>query len=197
MNHTSPAITTLQQRLLTSVAFLREWVRSPRAIGMVCPSGTELARAMAERIPKNSTGLVIEIGAGTGTVTRELVRTGIAPQRLLIIERAPGMAKLLHHRFPSLAIVQGDAAELPDYLPPASTVDCIVSSLPLISLPAEVRQKILNAMKVSLRSGGTLIQYTYSWSGSNHFFRDSFRLVDSQRIWHNVPPARVFRFVRL
>lgn len=197
MNNTAPTIRTLHQTILASTAFVREWLRSPRSIGMVCPSGTELARAMAEPVPLHSQGIVVEIGAGTGTVTRELIRAGVDNQRLLVLERAPAMANLLKKRFPTLSIIQGDAANLQAYLPRGAQVDCIVSSLPLISLPADIRQAILAAMSATLAPGGRLVQYTYSWRGTNRLFRENFRCVGSRRIWHNVPPAQVFWFEKI
>ena len=151
---------------------------------------------MAASIPAQLDGLVVELGAGTGTVTRELLHTGIEPHNLLVIEKAPTMAQILRQRFPQLSIVQGDATHLRELLPPSRRADCIVSSLPLISLGKEVRESIIQAMHESLRDGGILIQYTYSWSSSNPALNCKFQLVDSRRIWDNVPPARIFRFLR-
>ena len=161
-------------------------------------------------------GLVVELGAGTGTVTQELLRTGISPHNLLIIEKAPTMIQVLHQRFPQLNIIQGDASDLCQLLPQERRADYIISSLPLISLGKTVREAIILAMHDALRSstvfwhcscpilamhdalreGGILVQYTYSWGSSNPSLMDKFQLIDSRRIWDNVPPAQVFRFMR-
>lgn len=192
----SPALRSLRQTLSTSMVFIREWVRSPRSMGMVCPSSTSLARAMAVGVPKDRGGLVVELGAGTGKVTLELLRRGVNPRNLVVVEQSSRMVQLLRRRFPTLTIVQGDASSLSTYLPKGRQVDCIVSSLPLISLKEDVRTALIEEMYTSLADGGVLIQYTYSWSGSNGFLKNTFRFVDSRKVWNNVPPARVFRFVR-
>ncbi|MEG1610614.1 MAG: methyltransferase, partial [Bilophila sp.] len=102
----------------------------------------------------------------------------------------------LRRRFPMVRIVQGDASNLSAYLPKDEQVDCIVSSLPLISLKEHTRTALIKEMYTSLDDGGMLIQYTYSWRDSNRFLKNTFRFMDSRKVWNNVPPARVFRFVR-
>ena len=83
-----PAFRSFRQWMDTSSAFVRAWVRSPRSVGMVCPSGMPLARSMAAFAPRKGDGLVVELGAGTGTVTRQLLDAGIAPRRLVVVEQS-------------------------------------------------------------------------------------------------------------
>ena len=187
---------TIRRSPHTSAAFIREWMRSPRTMGMVCPSSASLSQAMAASISPEMNGLVVELGAGTGTVTQEILRTGISPHNLLIIEKAPAMIQVLHQRFPQLNIIQGDASDLCQLLPRERRADYIISSLPLISLGKTVREAIILAIHDALREGGILVQYTYSWGSSNPSLMDKFQLIDSRRIWDNVPPAQVFRFMR-
>lgn len=194
MSVSLPDFESLRQWVDASSAFVKAWVRSPRRVGMVCPSGTLLARSMAAYAPRKGDGLVVELGAGTGTVTRQLLDVGIAPQRLLIIDQSPAMAALLRNRFPHLNVLEADAERLGDFLPPDRRVDCIVSSLPLLSLNEHVRAQIVRSMHDALDEGGLLIQYTYSWRRANPFLSDGFRCVGSRQVWHNVPPARIFRF---
>ena len=144
---------------------------------MVCPSGMPLARSMAAFAPRKGDGLVVELGAGTGTVTRQLLDAGIAPRRLVVVEQSPVMVSLLRERFPQLAILEADARWL-------------------LSLNERVRNQIISAMFEVLHEGGLLIQYTYSWRKANAFLKDGFRCIGSSQVWHNVPPARIFRFRR-
>ena len=161
---------------------------------MVCPSGARLARSMAAFVPRKGDGLIVELGAGTGTVTRQLLDAGIAPRRLIAVDQSPDMVRLLRERFPQITVLEADARWIGSYLPAGREVDCIVSSLPLLSLNGPVRSQIIRAMSCALRDGGLLVQYTYSWRRANAFLKDGFRCIGSRQVWHNVPPARVFRF---
>ena len=80
--------------------FAAELVRHPRTVGAICPSGAQLAASMAACIPDGE-GLVIEIGAGTGAVTRAILARGVAPSRLLVLERSPEFSSLPLMNFPS------------------------------------------------------------------------------------------------
>ena len=100
---------------------------------------------------------------GTGQVTRALLEAGISAERLVLIEREPELAAFLHRHFPEPCIVEGDAARLPDLLQERrlGAPAAIVSSLPLLSLPAEVVNGIVGGVFESLPAGGALVQFTY------------------------------------
>lgn len=195
--HALNALRPARDKFLASLVFIREWARAPRSIGQICPSGTALARRMAACVPlpapagpDGRSELVVELGAGTGTVTQELLRQGVHPCRLLVLERAEGMVELLRRRFPGLRIVHGDAAELGRYIPPRVRVTAIVSSLPLVSLPNPTRRGVIAGLHAVL-GDGLLIQYTYSWARDFILMREGFRCEASRRVWLNLPPARV------
>lgn len=170
--------------------FAREWLSSPRKTGAVCPSGSALAEAMAKGVPAG-TGLVVELGAGTGAVTAALLRRGIAPERIIAVEQSAALANLLRRRFPQITVLHGDAAALSQLLP-AKRVDCIVSSIPLVSLPKPVCRAIVKEMKKVLQ-GGPLVQFTYLWGGS-YLKNSGLTCVNSSVVLRNIPPARVMTF---
>ncbi|HMO66117.1 MAG TPA: hypothetical protein PKE47_12990, partial [Verrucomicrobiota bacterium] len=94
-------------------------------------------------------------------VTGALLHRGVAPQRLMVIEQAPNLARLLRERFPHAHVVGGDAAHLRTHLrrwQPRSRarVAHIVSSLPLRSLAPETAAAILTQVGgVLTEHGGT------------------------------------------
>ncbi len=71
--------------------FLKSLVATPRLTGAVAPSGRALARAMAAAVGSPSRGLVIELGPGTGPVTRSLIEAGLPPSRLVLVEYDRGV----------------------------------------------------------------------------------------------------------
>ena len=187
--------------------FLKRWLRRPFAMGAVVPSGPLLARAMAETTLaclEGRMGHIIELGAGTGEVTKALLAAGIPPQRLALIERDPELASFLRRNFansqiPGPQIIEGDAALLPDLLVAngVERVAAVVSSLPLLSLPAEVVNHIVSGVFEALPTGAAMVQFTYGPKAPVPYAqRDRLRLrgVRGRRIWRNVPPAVVWTF---
>lgn len=184
--------------------FLKRWLRRPFAIGAVVPSGRWLADAMARATLASlgrRGGAVIELGAGTGEVTRALLANGLPAERLVLVERDPEFATFLRRHFHGPRTVEGDAARLPRLLEEhgIAPVATVVSSLPLLSLPADVVHGIVTGVFEALPRGGALIQFTYGPTPPvPRALRQHFRLIGEHgpRIWRNVPPAVVWTFRR-
>jgi len=178
--------------------FTREIWANPRAMGAACPSAPALASCMASRVPLDRDGLVVELGGGTGAVTAALLKHGVPPWKLVVIERSPTLVNHLRRRFPQLRVVQGDAAQLAQLLSHDRSrgVGGIVSSLPLRSLPPAVTRAIGHQFETLLDAGGLLVQYTYDLRGTQPGLLPYFRRRSSKIIWSNLPPARVEVFER-
>lgn len=168
------------------------------------PSGPWLTRAMARSAVAalaGRSGHVIELGAGTGEVTRALLAAGIPASRLALVERDPEMAGFLRRHIPGAKIIEGDAARLPQLLAAngVGEVAVVVSGLPLLSLPAEVVRGIVEGVFQLLPAGGVMVQFTYGPAAPvPKALREGLGLagIRSRRIWRNVPPAVVWTFSR-
>jgi phosphatidylethanolamine/phosphatidyl-N-methylethanolamine N-methyltransferase len=184
--------------------FLKRGLRRPLAMGAVVPSGRLLAEAMAETtkaVLAGRPGHVVELGAGTGEVTKALLAAGLAPERLALVERDPELARFLRGHFPGPRIIEGDAARLPRLLADheVTPVAAIVSSLPLLSLPAGIVQSIVGGVFEALPRGAALVQFTYGPTPPvPRAVRERLHLdgAHGKRIWRNVPPAVVWTFTR-
>jgi phosphatidylethanolamine/phosphatidyl-N-methylethanolamine N-methyltransferase len=184
--------------------FLKRWLRHPLSMGAVMPSGRPLGEAMARATMAAAAGRdghVIELGAGTGHVTRALLAAGIPADRLALVEREPELASFLRRHFAGPRILEGDAARLPRLLGAhgLTKVAAVVSSLPLLSLPAEVVNGIVQGVFEILPGGAALVQFTYGPSPPvPRGLRERLHLQGSHgpRIWRNVPPAVVWTFTR-
>lgn len=143
--------------------FLSAWLRNPIQIGALLPSGSGLARAMAAQVVPGQ-GTVVELGTGTGVITRALLARGLAAERLVLVEKDPLLFAGLERRFPNVAGVCGDAARLKKLLSRAGVGCCstLVSSLPLLSMHCLTRLRVLSQIFGVLDSCGTLVQFTYS-----------------------------------
>lgn len=152
---------------------------------------------MASRVSAASSP-VLEIGAGTGAITRALLEGAVHPERLFVIERDPELAAFLKHQFPGVHVRCSDAINsrrfLSDHAVPY--VQTVVSSLPLRNLsPAEMADNV-DAMLNSLAQGGQLIQYTYAGRCPIPARRFGLEAECLGRVWQNLPPASVWRFVK-
>jgi phosphatidylethanolamine/phosphatidyl-N-methylethanolamine N-methyltransferase len=185
-------------RLDDDVRFIRSWIERPLSIGAVKPSSKALARTMARYVDPRSDGPIIELGPGTGPVTAALIEAGIAPSRLVLVEFNPTFCRLLHARYPEATLVQGDAYSLRRLLEsrlpqPAAAV---VSGLPLVTKPIETRLRVLREAFDLMRPGAPFVQFTYSVVSPLPKRLGGFSAEASERIWMNLPPARVWVYRR-
>ena len=140
--------------------FLRSWIEAPLAVGAVAPSGRPLARLMTRDLKPGQR--VVELGPGTGTVTREILAQGIAPGDLYLIERCRGFAEMLERAFPGSNVLSGDATEpQPALAALAGRIDLILSGLPLTLFSRAQKARLLTQCRTLLGEQGALIQFTY------------------------------------
>ena len=181
-------------RLDDEVRFLRSWIEKPLHMGAVMPSGRVLARTMAQYVDIKSTGPVVELGPGTGAITNALIERGVDQKRLVLVEYNPSFCALLRDRYPLAKVVQGDAYTLRDSLrnvlsAPASAV---VSGLPLVTKPMLTRLKLVREAFAALAPGAPFVQFTYSVAPPIPKSLPGVSTEASERIWMNLPPARVW-----
>ena len=92
--------------------FFAQWLRNPRQVAAVTPSGSELVAAILDELPEG-TRRVIELGGGTGAITRALLASGIPEVELLVVALNASLQAQLQAQFPRARVVLGDAADLP------------------------------------------------------------------------------------
>ncbi|MCJ2083111.1 class I SAM-dependent methyltransferase [Methylobacterium sp. J-090] len=180
--------------------FLRSWFERPLVTGSVTPSGKMLARTMASYVDPRMAGPVIELGPGTGPVTEALIRRGIEQERLILVEYNSDFCRLLRTRFPRANVVQGDAYDI------AATLGALVqekaaatvSSLPLFTKPLEQRLGLLNAVHAMMHPGAPFVQFTYAVVPPipERCDAGTYTASRSNRVWLNLPPARVWAYRR-
>ena len=169
-------------------SFYKALLKNPRAIGAVTPSSPRLAHTLATFIPPGLTGLVVELGAGTGVITQAILNTGIPANRVIAIESSPYLAKTLTKRFPEVKVINKNACQLTTVLEGLSPdIDILISSLPLFSLPESSRQKIIHEIEALLKPNSYYIQYSYRKSLFDSNPR--FKKIASKKVWFNFPPA--------
>ena len=104
--------------------WFRNYLNHPLQLGALFPSGATLSKLMVQHIQPRNSGHVLELGAGTGSFTKALVRKGIAPEKLIIIEQSPEFVALLKSNFPACTIVEGDARNVVEILNSLGIEEC-------------------------------------------------------------------------
>lgn len=139
---------------MESLRFARQFLRHPKQLGTCFQSGKVLARKMAEEV--NGCRQVVEFGAGTGPVTREILRRLPENGRLTSFEINPDLCRYLGRIGDSrLRVVNDDAAHCEQYV---EHPDCVVSGLPLTLFNKEAKDEIL---AIASRAGQYVqLQYT-------------------------------------
>jgi phospholipid N-methyltransferase len=177
------------------------WLRDPFRIGAAIPSGKALARAMVAQIDKKKPGTIVELGGGTGVFTCQLLASGIKPKDLLVIEKTPELHALLTRTFPQLHITLGDAQDIRHHAAKAglTRVKAVISGLPLVSMSAPIRERILDESLTLTGPEGIFVQFTYtigspvSLAVMQKLGITGWRVT---RAWLNLPPAAVWVYRR-
>ncbi len=181
-------------RLDDEMRFIRSWFEKPLTMGAISPSGKLLARTMASYVDPSIPGPVIELGPGTGPVTEALVEQGVDPSRLVLVEFNPDFCRLLRTRYPDATVIRGDAYSLRRMLgsmleQPAAA---IVSGLPLVTKPLKTRVRLIREAFRLMQPNAPFVQFTYAVMPPIPKALVGVSTEASERIWMNVPPARVW-----
>jgi len=183
-----------------SKLLLKLWLKNPTQIGTVAPSSPELASAMARHIPpngKDGSGYVVELGGGTGPVTRAILDAGVPADRLIVVERDPLLHKHLVERYPNVRILLGDAMHLQQLLrrEGVTPVRAIVSGLPLLVMKKAVQHRIGAQIFAVLEPEAPMIQFTYGlFSPLKNRRRLGVSGKVEDRVLQNLPPASVWLY---
>ncbi len=184
-----------------ALEFLAQWVRRPAAVGAILPSGRSLAHAMARQIDMAKPGLVLELGGGTGTITKACIEIGVNPRDIVVLEKASSFCSMIRARFPDVRVIRGDARRLETLMRVRGIgpFKAVLSGLPLLSIPEQQRNEILAQAFNVLAQDGVFVQFTYGpLSPVPRAIAQSLKLVKDRSAWvlMNVPPASVWRYSR-
>lgn len=181
------------------VRFLGALLRSPAQTASIVPSSPYLGRMMAQGIDPLG-GRVMELGGGTGALTRQILATGLSAEKLEVVECNPQFAHDLARVFPGVTILSTRAeCAAAAAAGTAGDYQAVISGLPLLAMNAAQQEAILAEAFDLLAPDGGFVQFTYS-PGSP--FRPAILRhlgLQAQRIGtvlRNVPPATVFRVTR-
>jgi phospholipid N-methyltransferase len=182
----------MNQQLTDRLRFLQAFVAHPRQVGAVLPTSRRAVRDMLDLADLAGADLVVELGAGTGVQTGEILERLKPGARLVALEIDPRLAKLLGERYddPRLQVVCDSAENLQEHLDGA-TADVLVCALPFTSLPPDLRRRILDRLPLALGPRGVMVLIQYSPLIEPEL-RKRFGSVRRRLSPLNVPPAFLY-----
>lgn len=142
--------------------FFRRWLAHPLRVASLHPSSERLSALIAAQAVRSQDEVVLEVGAGTGPVSRAMIEAGLPPEQLVMIELDPAMCELLRSEFPDATVLEGDALQ-PETVVPESWrgrfTNC-VSGLPILGCKRDQQFNFVRQTFALMGGEGRLIQYT-------------------------------------
>ncbi len=175
--------------------FLRRWIANPLQMGSIVPSSPALCSPVVRHVRRAPDEAVLELGAGTGVISRALLQGGVPPDRLIVVEIVPDMANHLRRILSGAMVLEGDARQLSDLVPAHwhGRIGTVVCGIPLVLLPLAEQRRFIDAID-SVAPGRGFLHYSYCATSPLPARRH--RLSAKREAWTplNFPPASLWRY---
>ncbi|MEE8170325.1 MAG: methyltransferase domain-containing protein [Phycisphaerae bacterium] len=190
----SPGFAPQESKLGDISLFIRKVAVKRRAVASVAPSGEPLCRAMTAQVDFSQPGVIVELGAGTGAITRAIIERLQPHHRFVAVEIDPDFVDILRNRFPRHDVVRADATRLEGTLRNIGIrrVKYVFSGLATPHLDLRGQINLHRWLHRMLDPTGAYIQITYVPRIYLRYYRRHFRDVAYTPIWRNIPPGGVF-----
>jgi phosphatidylethanolamine/phosphatidyl-N-methylethanolamine N-methyltransferase len=178
--------------------FLKRWFKHPLRLGAIAPSSQALADLICRQVAFKEDGIVVELGAGTGSLTRRLISAGIPLDRLFVVELDPELHSFLAASLPQANVILGDARHLEKLLPAKyiGKVSTIVSGMPVSTMPFKIQKEIIDSAFKVLSPEGDILQYSYRHTSPLPSKRLGLESEKRGITFKNIPPATVWRYCK-
>jgi phosphatidylethanolamine/phosphatidyl-N-methylethanolamine N-methyltransferase len=175
--------------------FFRRWMANPLQMGSVIPSSRSLCRRLVAQVQRAPDEAVLELGAGTGVISRALLEAGVPAERLFVVEIEPDLVQHLRRVLPGVNVIEGDARCLPDLLSAHwhGRIGTVICGIPMVLLPLVEQRRIIHAIEAVAPGRGFL---HFSYCITSPLPAPKLRLSGKRAAWTplNFPPASVWRY---
>ncbi len=178
------------------IRFIKGMISTPRTVGAIMPTSARMAARMASAIDIDSGLPVLELGPGTGVITRAILDRGVRPEKLVSVEYSGEFVRHLRDKFPGVNFVNGDAFSLTEALQDfrGQKFDCVISGLPLLNFPMHRRVTLIEDLLKLVPVGRPVVQFSYGPVSPVVARPDSYTIKHFDFVMRNIPPAQIWHY---
>jgi phosphatidylethanolamine/phosphatidyl-N-methylethanolamine N-methyltransferase len=188
----------LAEKFDDELKFFKGWIDKPKAVGSIVPTSSITARKMASVINPKSGLPVLEVGPGTGVITRAILAQGVKPENLYAVEYSTDFVRHLRRLYPGVNVIEGDAFNLDATLGDKSglTFDSVVSGVPLLNFPVAQRIAYIESLLSRIPTGRPIVQLTYGPLSPIPPGRGDYTVEHFHFVIRNIPPTQLWIYRR-
>lgn len=178
--------------------FFKGWIDKPKAVGSIIPTSAVTARRMASVIDTGSGLPVLELGPGTGVITKAILAHGVKPENLYTVEFSEDFVRHLEKHFHGVNIIHGDAFDLDTTLGDKRglTFDAVVSGVPLLNFPVAQRIRYIEDLLARIPAGRPIVQLTYGPLSPVPAGKGDYTVEHFDFVLRNFPPTQLWIYRR-
>ncbi|NKL01949.1 methyltransferase domain-containing protein [Rhizobium leguminosarum bv. viciae] len=186
------------KRFDDEIRFFRGMMQGPKTVGSIVPTSSITAKRMASVVDIHSGLPVLELGPGTGAITKAILGRGVQPENLVAIEYSTDFHKHLQRTYPGVHFINGDAFDLQTTLGSFSglTFDSVISGIPLLNFPMAKRISLLESLLDRLPAGRPMVQISYGAISPIAANPDRYHIQHFDFVMRNIPPAQLWIYKR-
>lgn len=176
------------------IRFFKGWRSNMKAVGALLPTSSITARRMASIVQPRSGLPVLELGPGTGVITKAILDRGIAPEKLYSVEFSTDFYNHLQERYAGVKFINGDAFDLETTLGEAKDLqfDSVISAVPLLNFPMQKRVDLIEDLLSRIPVGRPVVQISYGPVSPVVAMPHLYKIDHFDFVVRNIPPAQLW-----
>jgi phosphatidylethanolamine/phosphatidyl-N-methylethanolamine N-methyltransferase len=184
------------ERFDDEIRFIKGMMSTPKTVGAIMPTSARMANRMASIIDTGSGLPVLELGPGTGVITKAILDKGVKPENLVSVEYSSEFVRHLRGKYPGVNFINGDAFSLAETLQSykGQQFDCVISGIPLLNFPMHQRVKLMEDLLKLIPVGRPIVQFSYGPVSPVVARPDSYQIKHFDFIVRNIPPAQIWHY---
>ncbi|MFN4204914.1 MAG: phospholipid N-methyltransferase PmtA [Agrobacterium albertimagni] len=176
------------------IRFFKGMMQGPKLVGAIVPTSSVTAKRMASVIEPKSGLPVLELGPGTGVITKQILARGVPADKIVSVEYSENFYRRLVEDYAGVNFIHGDAFDLKNILGDFAdkTFDCVISAVPMLSFPMEARIQLLEDLLSRIPEGRPVVQITYGPVSPIIAKPDRYHIQHFDFVVRNIPPAQLW-----